>query len=203
MAKGRRGTTVNDGVDTLRHTMPDFFGFDTGKVNVASSSADSEQRKPEVSSVVKQEWGAKRTCSSCGARFYDLRRQPIVCPVCSTVFDPERQPRARRGGAAREDALPAKVTVKANVVDVDTDETVDGEESDDLEDADDVELENVEDKPAAKKKGAVAKNLTDDDDSGDDDNDNDLIEDTSELGEDDDDIGEVMEHIDDEQDDKP
>lgn len=32
--------------------------------------------------------GTKRTCqsSSCGARFYDLNRDPITCPMCGTVM---------------------------------------------------------------------------------------------------------------------
>lgn len=36
----------------------------------------------------KAERGTKRTCqnASCGARFYDLNRDPIVCPVCSTTY---------------------------------------------------------------------------------------------------------------------
>ena len=34
--------------------------------------------------------GAKRTCqnSECGARFYDLNRDPITCPVCASEFRP-------------------------------------------------------------------------------------------------------------------
>ena len=36
----------------------------------------------------KAERGTKRTCqnTSCGARFYDLNRDPIVCPMCSTTY---------------------------------------------------------------------------------------------------------------------
>lgn len=36
----------------------------------------------------KAERGTKRTCQngSCGARFYDLNRAPIVCPMCSTAY---------------------------------------------------------------------------------------------------------------------
>jgi uncharacterized protein (TIGR02300 family) len=36
----------------------------------------------------KAERGIKRTChnAECGARFYDLNRDPIVCPICQTVF---------------------------------------------------------------------------------------------------------------------
>ncbi|MBW4025421.1 MAG: TIGR02300 family protein [Proteobacteria bacterium] len=33
--------------------------------------------------------GAKRTCSSCGVRFFDLTRAPAVCPRCETVQEPE------------------------------------------------------------------------------------------------------------------
>ena len=38
---------------------------------------------------MKTERGTKRTCqsASCGARFYDLNRNPIACPVCGTVYE--------------------------------------------------------------------------------------------------------------------
>ncbi len=32
--------------------------------------------------------GTKRTCTSCGARFYDLDRDPIVCPACDFAHAP-------------------------------------------------------------------------------------------------------------------
>ena len=32
----------------------------------------------------KPKWGEKRECPECGARFYDLKRTPIVCPKCDT-----------------------------------------------------------------------------------------------------------------------
>lgn len=36
----------------------------------------------------KQARGTKRTCqnSECGARFYDLNRSPIVCPICESGY---------------------------------------------------------------------------------------------------------------------
>jgi uncharacterized protein (TIGR02300 family) len=36
----------------------------------------------------KAQRGTKRTCQNteCGSRFYDLGRDPIVCPICQTVF---------------------------------------------------------------------------------------------------------------------
>jgi uncharacterized protein (TIGR02300 family) len=36
--------------------------------------------------VAKPELGNKRQCQSCGAKFYDLNKDPIVCPKCGTVF---------------------------------------------------------------------------------------------------------------------
>ena len=34
----------------------------------------------------KPEWGEKRECPECKARFYDLKRDPIVCPKCETPY---------------------------------------------------------------------------------------------------------------------
>ena len=34
----------------------------------------------------KDEWGQKHRCE-CGAKFYDLRRKEIVCPVCGKVME--------------------------------------------------------------------------------------------------------------------
>lgn len=32
--------------------------------------------------------GTKRTCQNpeCGARFYDLNRDPIICPICESIY---------------------------------------------------------------------------------------------------------------------
>src|SRR6476660_7775583 len=38
------------------------------------------------STVVKAELGTKRTCPSCGTKFYDLLKSPIVCPKCGVSF---------------------------------------------------------------------------------------------------------------------
>ncbi len=37
----------------------------------------------------KAERGTKRTCQNpeCGSRFYDLNRDPIVCPICQTTYE--------------------------------------------------------------------------------------------------------------------
>lgn len=46
----------------------------------------------------KAELGIKRLCASCGAKFYDLLKNPIVCPKCASVFVPPvpAPPRSRR-----------------------------------------------------------------------------------------------------------
>ncbi|MFO0992148.1 MAG: TIGR02300 family protein [Hyphomicrobiales bacterium] len=36
--------------------------------------------------MVKPELGTKRTCPSCASRFYDLLKNPIVCPKCGVTF---------------------------------------------------------------------------------------------------------------------
>jgi len=44
--------------------------------------------------AIKSERGTKRTCQNpdCGARFYDLNRDPIACPICNTVYVIALQP---------------------------------------------------------------------------------------------------------------
>jgi uncharacterized protein (TIGR02300 family) len=37
--------------------------------------------------VAKPELGTKRLCAGCGAKFYDLNKDPIACPKCGTVYE--------------------------------------------------------------------------------------------------------------------
>ena len=49
--------------------------------------------------------GTKRVCPSCGARFYDLNRTPIVCPVCQSIYQVTPPPRpSRRWERAQSEA---------------------------------------------------------------------------------------------------
>ncbi len=45
--------------------------------------------------MAKNDLGTKRQCQSCGAKFYDLGKDPIICPKCETVFVPVALTRAR------------------------------------------------------------------------------------------------------------
>lgn len=56
----------------------------------------------------KAERGTKRTCqnASCGSRFYDLNRDPIVCPICSSVY---ALPLSAGGSGASEAASQRRV----------------------------------------------------------------------------------------------
>ncbi|MCG7393310.1 TIGR02300 family protein [Microvirga sp. ACRRW] len=51
--------------------------------------------------MAKPELGLKRQCMSCGAKFYDLNRDPAVCPKCGTVFQAVALSRAAAPAVAR------------------------------------------------------------------------------------------------------
>jgi len=72
--------------------------------------------------VAKPEWGSKRVCLNCGARFYDLGRDPIVCPACQTVFDPTANSKPRRARAAPKAAPVAAAVKEVAVVEDEADE---------------------------------------------------------------------------------
>lgn len=111
--------------------------------------------------MVKPAWGTKRTCQSCDAKFYDLCRNPIICPKCGAVYDPEAAFKTRRGRAA-DKVVPLKPEPgKKGLIVPDLE----------IEEAEDLEPDETEE-------------------------DEELIEDASELGEDDDDMAEVIEKVD-------
>jgi uncharacterized protein (TIGR02300 family) len=91
--------------------------------------------------VVKAEWGTKRICQSCGARFYDFQRSPIACPACGATFELETLQRARRTRGVTRSAA-ATTAVAAETADADEDELEavadDASEDADYEDADEL-----------------------------------------------------------------
>lgn len=127
--------------------------------------------------MAKPEWGTKRQCQACGAKYYDFGRSPITCPACGVAFDPEAILKARR-------PRPSAVK-KDRVVPVAGDEPEDQVEEESVAEAD--EEEDVADEDAVEGEDAEL-----DEDLGDDDEDS-LLEDASELGEDDDDVDDIVE----------
>jgi uncharacterized protein (TIGR02300 family) len=53
--------------------------------------------------VAKPELGGKRQCQNCGTKFFDLNRDPILCPKCGATFMPPMLARAAPRPAAAED----------------------------------------------------------------------------------------------------
>lgn len=121
---------------------------------------------------MKPEWGLKRTCPHCGARFYDLKRQPVICPKCSHPVEAEAAPRPRRSAPA--------VVVEAKPIPVVAEDGLPPVEAE----REDPEL--IEEDSEAPAEGGESGEEEDEE----------LIEDASDLGEDDDDMAEVMEHLD-------
>ena len=100
--------------------------------------------------MAKPEWGTKRICQSCSAPFYDLRRDPIVCPKCAAVFDPEAILKSRKLKAAEEIAPAPKkeVTDPEEILKAEGDDEAIADEDDDddallVVDASDLDDEDV------------------------------------------------------------
>ena len=68
----------------------------------------------------KPEWGTKRTCQSCAAHFYDMRKDTIVCPKCGATYDPEAVLKSRRGRVVE------KLTPELGEDDEDVSEVIEG-----------------------------------------------------------------------------
>jgi uncharacterized protein (TIGR02300 family) len=109
--------------------------------------------------VAKPELGTKRLCGSCGAKFYDLGKDPIVCPKCETVFVvvvPVARGRAAEAAAAAAAGAAAAAAAAAAAKAKET-ETAEAETAD-------VELVSLEDADAEAtgKKGGDAAEGDDD-----------------------------------------
>ncbi len=120
--------------------------------------------------MAKAELGVKRLCLSCGVRFYDFKRSPIICPGCGAEFDPEKpfksrkaRPAAKAGGKFVFGAVDAgdELDIDDDDLDENDDEmiasTTLGDSDDDIDFDDDVDIDN-DDGP-----GVIEDNLDDDD----------------------------------------
>ena len=91
----------------------------------------------------KPELGTKRQCQNCGAKFFDLAKDPIVCPKCGTVYQVAALP-AR--SSARAKAVPeeeAEVeTPEAELVPLEEADAPDDEKVAAVLPEDDIEVED-------------------------------------------------------------
>ena len=119
--------------------------------------------------MAKAVLGQKHMCRECGAKYYDMARRPASCPACGAASQPAEKLRARRPAAAEAKKLASPaVVVDAEEAGLDEDleldtEGIEADIDDDIEGKDDTQ------------RGG------------------DLIEDVSELGEDDRDVAGVVE----------
>ncbi len=99
----------------------------------------------------KQEWGAKHLCPGCGAKFYDMGRNPIACPSCdepAAIAAPRHSRRSRKDGVKEEPPLPSNKKVGSaedgeGVISDEVNELIDDDDAiatlaDDSDDDDDV-----------------------------------------------------------------
>ncbi len=91
--------------------------------------------------------GTKRSCPNCDGKFYDLNKNPMLCPMCKTEFK-------------LEDIIKKRGESKVSIQDIEADDS----ENDIIMDS----------------------SLMDSDD---------IVEDTSDLGSDDDDMSDVIDNI--------
>lgn len=92
--------------------------------------------------------GLKRICMSCGARFYDMNKKPIICPSCNTEFTGEIKVKSRRGRLPADDAVEDQVSEAGLDEEIEETEIESDEDTvslDDLdEDGDDVDEDTID-----------------------------------------------------------
>jgi uncharacterized protein (TIGR02300 family) len=126
--------------------------------------------------VAKITWGTKRTCPSCGARFYDLRRSSVACPKCDTPYRGEINVKTKRTRVPAEAARQVREAVVIAAAAA-------AEPKKELGASSEVEKQELGDKELE----AIGNVETGKDE--------DLIEDPSELGEDADDVAGVIDKV--------
>ena len=111
--------------------------------------------------MAETEWGLKRLCPSCGARYYDFDKRPVICPACGTELDIDGLMVGRRKTAASvpvatdtvDETKPTPTTKTADAkeapaipvvadLEIDDDDTA---VDDDVLETDDIDLESLED----------------------------------------------------------
>ena len=98
--------------------------------------------------LAKSALGTKRICSGCAAKFYDLGKDPIVCPTCDTVYVVAPPPPVRGGRQATPRSVydPKAQTANAMGTLKEADAPGVADDAEDKEDAEDgAEVAGIED----------------------------------------------------------
>ena len=112
------------------------------------------------STVVKAELGTKRTCPSCAARFYDLMKNPIVCPKCNANFVAASVLPSKGEMPAMAPAPKPRVVEVADDVEVADVELISLEDAEAPDVADDDETAGIEDVDLGEEAGNAAEDDT-------------------------------------------
>lgn len=118
-------------------------------MEVVNLTVNSQQSRQRGKAVARPELGTKRVCVDCGAKYYDLNRDPITCPKCGTIYEVAKPSPA---DVADVDEAEEDLVVEADAGAEDADAEVISLEDADAEQANDIDVPDL-----------------DDDDSGDDD----------------------------------
>ena len=128
--------------------------------------------------MAKPELGTKRLCGNCGAKFYDLSKDPIVCPKCHTVMElaavsaratrPEAAAPARAAAPAPEEEVVAPETADAEFVSLEEAEAEaqgkkpgEGEPAEGAEEEVELEDEGMDDAPFIEEQEEGDEDVTD------------------------------------------
>ena len=115
--------------------------------------------------MAKADLGTKRACLSCGMRFYDLKRSPILCPGCGAEFDLENIIKNRKSRSTSKAASAAGTNasdgdqVETDDNDALTETIVVGKDDDD----DDIDFDDDEVNEDADGPGIIQDDISDDD----------------------------------------
>lgn len=136
--------------------------------------------------MAKAEWGAKRQCPNCSAKFYDLNKShPITCPKCAHQFEADVLLKPRKAKLDLKDAAPVVVAEDEELAETEAEggELEEAGEEEELESEDLVVEEELEESGAATDAESTP-DLEDDDVVLEDDDDIDeaLIENDEDLG---------------------
>ncbi len=102
--------------------------------------------------MAKDERGTKRQCEHCGMKYYDLNRDPILCPGCGEPYVEPAEPTPRKAKA--KEVAPVEEAVVTTEVETD---------------------------PAAKEAGAEVVSFEDADNDQSDDNEEDTVSDIPDV----------------------